>query len=291
MCQTRGQEPRPHKEFTTACNIQLISNTFIFFFFLSFYSIILFHVLAFSVIFFLFLSFSVIFFHVLSCYFSFSFFFFLSGAQNLLFWGLNFVTISLNISPKKFNFSARLGGCPFEAHWAGRTRGESIPCLSAEGRRRCRTRQNQANCVCGAPGTGPGWRCKRPGHVPLRCELRCLWPQLQGWPVSSLHLTGGSPQDDPKSGGSLLAAAGGRFCRSRGFWPSLCKNTEGRTVNRGGGQLSRAASGAFLTRTSCLSADGSSQKFDVAIGHPSAAIGVMRCEVLDGRTSRCHLGV
>ena len=27
MCHTRGQEPRPHKEFTTACNIHLISNT------------------------------------------------------------------------------------------------------------------------------------------------------------------------------------------------------------------------------------------------------------------------
>ena len=27
-CHTRGQEPRPHKEFTTASNIHLISNTF-----------------------------------------------------------------------------------------------------------------------------------------------------------------------------------------------------------------------------------------------------------------------
>ena len=27
MCHTRGQEPRPHKEFTTACNFHLISNT------------------------------------------------------------------------------------------------------------------------------------------------------------------------------------------------------------------------------------------------------------------------
>ena len=108
-------------------------------------------------------------------------------------------------------------------HWAGRRRGERIPCLSAKGRRRCRTRQNQAKYECRAPRTGPGWRCKRSGHVPLRCELRCTSIQ-------------------------------------KIFTP-------------------------------CLSANGGSQKFDVTIGHPSAALEVVRCEVLDGRKRRCHLGL
>ena len=55
--------------------------------------------------------------------------------------------------------------------------------------------------------------------------------------------TGSPPRDDPESGGcrdrpcrgSLLVAVEGRFHRSRGFWPSLCRNAKGRRppVNRG----------------------------------------------------------
>ena len=76
------------------------SSFFRFFHFLHFYifSFIFFHFLSFSFIFFHFLSFSFIFFHFLSVY-----------SQNLIFWGLNFVTISLDSSYAKINFCAHLG--------------------------------------------------------------------------------------------------------------------------------------------------------------------------------------
>ena len=78
-----------------------------FFHFLSF-SIIFVHFLSCSFIFVHVLSFYDIFFHVLSC--SFMFFHFLScslsllGAQNLIFLGLHFVTISLDSSSVKNQF-------------------------------------------------------------------------------------------------------------------------------------------------------------------------------------------
>ena len=70
----------------------VLSCSFIFFHFLSF-SFTFFHFLSLSFIFFHFLSFSFIFFHFLS----FSFFVFV-GCSNLIFLGLNFVTISLDSS-------------------------------------------------------------------------------------------------------------------------------------------------------------------------------------------------
>ena len=93
-----------------------LSCSFIFFHFLSFSSF--FHFLSFSFIFIHFHSCSFIFFHVLSCssfhVLSLSFIFFhfhslsfslsLLGAQNLIFLGLNFVTISLDSSDVKNQF-------------------------------------------------------------------------------------------------------------------------------------------------------------------------------------------
>ena len=65
--------------------------------------------------------------------------------------------------------------------------------------------------------------------------LRCLRWRLQGWTTSNPRPTGGS-QDGPGGGcrgqpcqGSLLGTVGGRFCRSRELWPSLCMNAKGRT--------------------------------------------------------------
>ena len=91
-----------------------------FFLFLSFYSMF-FHVLSFCfIIFFFSFSFSFSFFLFLLFFSSFSFFsfvfafflflfLFVGGSKSDFFGSLNFVTISLEISYKKFNFSARLG--------------------------------------------------------------------------------------------------------------------------------------------------------------------------------------
>ena len=49
--------------------------------------------------------------------FPYLFFFFFSGAQNLIFWGLNCCTISCNISFKKTIALSRLGACPVEARF------------------------------------------------------------------------------------------------------------------------------------------------------------------------------
>ena len=80
-----------------------IFHFFMFFIFSFFFSV--FHFLSFSLSFFFLFHFlfflSFMFFHVLSCS--------LLGAQNLIFWGLNFVTISLDSSYVKINFWAHLG--------------------------------------------------------------------------------------------------------------------------------------------------------------------------------------
>ena len=83
------------------------------FHFLSF-SFIFLHFPSFSFIFFHFLSFSFIFFHFLSFSFIFFHFFSLLGAQNLIFSGLNFVTIShsSNVKNQFVGPSRVVGGTP-----------------------------------------------------------------------------------------------------------------------------------------------------------------------------------
>ena len=101
--------------------------------------------------------------------------------------------------------------------WGRKRRREKTLYPSAEDLRRYCTHESLTILGCKAPGAGPSWRHKRPGHGPPRYENRCTQQKLRGWQASNHRRKVGSPRGVQDSDG----------CRDRAVRGKLTEAMEG----------------------------------------------------------------